>query len=113
VGVINFYALAAGFLSGKYRTPADAGKSARGAKTVASYLNERGHKILAALDEAAQRSGSTPARVAIAWGMAQPGVTAPIASASNLSQLGELVQAARLVLDAPTLALLDRASEQR
>jgi aryl-alcohol dehydrogenase-like predicted oxidoreductase len=113
VGVINFYALAAGFLSGKYRTPADAGKSARGAKTVATYLNERGHKILAALDEAAQRSGSTPARVAIAWVMAQPGVTAPIASASNLSQLGELVQAARLVLDAPTLALLDRASEQR
>ncbi|MDB5874812.1 MAG: NADP-dependent oxidoreductase protein [Ramlibacter sp.] len=112
VGVINFYSLAAGFLSGKYRTAADAGKSARGAGTVSKYLNERGLKILAALDEAAQRTGSTPARVAIAWVMAQPGIAAPIASASNLSQLDELVQAARLVLDAPTMALLNKASAE-
>jgi aryl-alcohol dehydrogenase-like predicted oxidoreductase len=112
VGVINFYALAAGFLSGKYRTPEDAGKSARGASNVKKYLNERGLKILAALDEAAQRTGSTPARVAIAWVMAQPGVTAPIASASSLGQLDELVQAARLRLDAATLALLDAASAE-
>jgi aryl-alcohol dehydrogenase-like predicted oxidoreductase len=110
VGVINFYALAAGFLTGKYRTAADAAKSPRGANTTAKYLNERGLKIVAALDEAAQRTGSTPARVAIAWNMAQPGITAPIASASSLAQLEELVQAARLVLDAHTLAALDRAS---
>ncbi|MGZ5786709.1 MAG: aldo/keto reductase [Ramlibacter sp.] len=110
VGVINFYALAAGFLSGKYRKPEDAAQSARGANTVKKYLNERGLKILAALDEAAQRIGSTPARVAIAWVMARPAITAPIASATSLAQLDELVQASRLVLDGETMALLDRAS---
>jgi aryl-alcohol dehydrogenase-like predicted oxidoreductase len=112
VGVIHFYALAAGFLSGKYRTPEDAGKSARGANTVKKYLNERGLKILAALDEAARRAGSTPACVAIAWAMAQPGVTAPIASASNLAQVDELVRASRLALDAGTMALLNDASAE-
>ncbi|MEO5671597.1 MAG: aldo/keto reductase [Ramlibacter sp.] len=112
VGVINYYALAAGFLTGKYRTPADAAKSARGANTVSKYLTERGLKILAALDEAAQRTSSTPARVAVAWLMVQPGITSPIASATNLEQLDELVQAARLVLDAPTMALLDKASAE-
>jgi aryl-alcohol dehydrogenase-like predicted oxidoreductase len=112
VGVISFYALAAGFLTGKYRTAADADKSARGKNTVAKYLNERGLKILAALDEAAQRIGSTPARVAIAWVMAQPGLTAPITSASNLAQLDEIVQAASLNLDAQTLAQLDQASAE-
>jgi aryl-alcohol dehydrogenase-like predicted oxidoreductase len=112
VGVINFYALAAGFLSGKYRKPEDAAQSARGANTVKKYLNERGLKILAALDEAAQRIGSTPARVAIAWVMARPAITAPIASATSLAQLDELVQASRLVLDGETMALLDRASAQ-
>lgn len=112
LGVISFYALAAGFLSGKYRTAADAGKSARGKNTVAKYLNERGLKILAALDEAAQRTGSSPARVAIAWVMAQPAITAPIASASNVAQLDELVQASQLALDAPTMELLDRASQE-
>jgi aryl-alcohol dehydrogenase-like predicted oxidoreductase len=110
VGVINFYALAAGFLSGKYRKPEDAAQSARGANTVKKYLNERGLKILGALDEAAQLTGSTPARVAIAWVMARPAITAPIASATSLAQLDELVQASRLVLDGETLALLDRAS---
>jgi aryl-alcohol dehydrogenase-like predicted oxidoreductase len=112
VGVINFYALAAGFLSGKYRKPEDAAQSARGANTVRKYLNERGLKILAALDEAAQRTGSTPARVAIAWVMARPGITAPIASATSLAQVDELVQATRLVLDGHTLALLDSASAE-
>jgi aryl-alcohol dehydrogenase-like predicted oxidoreductase len=112
VGVINFYALAAGFLSGKYRKPEDAAQSARGANTVRKYLNERGLKILAALDEAAQRTGSTPARVAIAWVMARPGITAPIASATSLAQVDELVQATRLVLDGQTLAQLDRASAE-
>jgi aryl-alcohol dehydrogenase-like predicted oxidoreductase len=110
VGVINFYALAAGFLSGKYRTPADADKSARGKNTVARYLNDRGLKILAALDAAAQRTGATPAQVAVAWVMRQPGVTSPIASATSLEQLGELVKAARLELDGETLKLLEAAS---
>ncbi len=112
VGVINFYALAAGFLSGKYREAADAGKSARGSSTVAKYLNPRGRKILAALDDAAQRCHSTPARVAIAWLMAQPAVCAPIASATSLAQLADLVQAAQLQLDAQTLALLAQASAE-
>jgi aryl-alcohol dehydrogenase-like predicted oxidoreductase len=112
VGVINFYALAAGFLSGKYRKPEDAAQSARGANTVRKYLNERGLKILAALDEAAQRTGNTPARVAIAWVVARPGITAPIASATSLAQVDELVQATRLVLDGQTLAQLDRASAE-
>jgi aryl-alcohol dehydrogenase-like predicted oxidoreductase len=112
VGVINFYALAAGFLTGKYRTPDDASKSARGANTIAQYLNERGLKILAALDEAAQRTGSTPARVAVAWVMAQPAITAPIASATTLAQLDDLVQASRLKLDAGVMALLDAASRE-
>jgi aryl-alcohol dehydrogenase-like predicted oxidoreductase len=112
VGVISFYALAAGFLTGKYRTQQDASKSARGKNTVSQYLNERGLKIVAALDEAAQRTGSTPARVAVAWVMAQPGITAPIASATTLSQLDELVQASRLKLDAEVMSLLNAASKE-
>lgn len=112
VGVINFYTLAAGFLTGKYRSAEDARKSARGSNTISKYLNERGLKILAALDAAAQRTDSSPARVAIAWAMAQPGITSPIASASSMAQLAELVQASRLSLDAETLQLLNRASAQ-
>ena len=110
VGVINYYALAAGFLSGKYRSPEDASRSARGASTVKKYLNARGLRILEALDEAARRSGATPAQVAIAWVMAQPGVTSPIASATSLEQLQDLVRGSRLRLGEDTLALLDRAS---
>jgi aryl-alcohol dehydrogenase-like predicted oxidoreductase len=110
VGVINFYALAAGFLTGKYRSPEDAAKSARGGNTVKKYLNDRGLKILAALDEASKRTGAPPARVAIAWVMAQPGITAPIASASSVDQLQEIVKAAQLKLDRETMHLLDRAS---
>mgnify|MGYP003577180828 CR=1 FL=1 len=110
LGVIPYYALAAGFLTGKYRTPEDAGKSARGAKTTKSYLNGRGLGILAALDDVAARLESTPGQVAIAWLMAQPGVTAPIASATSLHQLQDLVRAARLQLDAQALATLGAAS---
>ncbi|HMA07150.1 MAG TPA: aldo/keto reductase, partial [Ramlibacter sp.] len=110
VGVINFYSLAAGFLTGKYRTPADAAKSARGKTTVGKYLNPRGLRILAALDEVAAGTGSTPARVAVAWVMAQPGITSPIASATSLEQLRELIAAAQLVLDPKALALLAKAS---
>ncbi len=110
VGVISFYALAAGFLSGKYRSRADIGKSARGINTTTKYLNPRGLKILAALDAVAQRHGCTPAQVAVAWVMAQPGVTSPIASATSLAQLNELVAATRLRLDATSMAALQAAS---
>jgi aryl-alcohol dehydrogenase-like predicted oxidoreductase len=110
VGVINYYALAAGFLTGKYRSADDAGKSARGGGVVKKYVNERGLRILAALDEAAQALGATPGQVAIAWLMAHPGVTSPIASATSVQQLQELVAAARLKLDAATLRKLDEAS---
>ncbi|CAN7319035.1 aldo/keto reductase [Acidovorax sp. LjRoot117] len=112
VGVINFYALAAGFLTGKYRTPADAAKSARGTNTTAKYLNDRGLRILAMLDAVAQRYGATPGQVAVAWQMRQPAIVAPIASATSLGQLQELVKAAQLVLDDATLAELNAASAQ-
>lgn len=112
VGVINFYALAAGFLTGKYRTAADAAKSARGANTTAKYLNDRGLRILAALDAVAQRYNATPGQVAVAWQMEQPGITAPIASATSVAQLHELVKATQLQLDSDALAQLDAASAQ-
>ena len=110
LGVINFYALAAGFLTGKYRKPQDAGKSKRGPSTIGKYLNERGLKVLAGLEEASRRTGHSPARLAIAWNMSRPGVTSPIVSATSLAQLHQIVQAARLKLDAATLEGLDRAS---
>lgn len=110
VGVISFYALAAGFLTGKYRSAADEGKSKRGKNTTAKYLNERGLRILAALDEVAAGLESTPARVAVAWLLAQPAVTSPIASATSLAQLADLVAAARLKLDAASMAKLQAAS---
>ncbi len=112
VGVINFYALAAGFLTGKYRTAADAAKSARGANTTAKYLNDRGLRILAALDAVAQRYNATPGQVAVAWQMVQPGITAPIASATSVAHLHELVKATQLQLDSDALAQLDAASAQ-
>lgn len=112
VGVINFYALAAGFLTGKYRTEADAAKSARGPKTVGLYLNPRGLRILAELDEIAERYEATPGQIAIAWQIAQPGITAPIASATSLAQLQDLVAAARLQLDADATEALNQASAQ-
>jgi len=110
VSVINFYALAAGFLTGKYRTAADAAKSARGKGTVAKYLNDRGLAILAALDSVSARVGATPGQVAVAWLLTRPGITAPIASATSLEQLAELVAATRLVLDTDALAELEKAS---
>lgn len=112
VGVINFYALAAGFLTGKYRSAADAGKSARGANTTKKYLNARGLRILAALDAVAATHGATPAQVAIAWQIAQPAVTAPIASATSTAQLDELAKAATLELDEASIAALDAASRE-
>ena len=112
VGVINFYALAAGFLTGKYRSEADANKSARGANTTKKYLNARGLRILGALDAVAATHGATPAQVAIAWQIAQPAVTAPIASATSIAQLDELAKAALLKLDDAALASLTEASRE-
>lgn len=112
IGVINFYALAAGFLTGKYRTEADAGKSGRGAKTVATYLNPRGLRILQALDQVAAGANASPAQVATAWLMQRPTVVAPIASATSLAQLQELVAASQLRLSADEIGLLEAASVQ-
>jgi aryl-alcohol dehydrogenase-like predicted oxidoreductase len=110
VGVIGYYSLASGFLTGKYRSEADAAKSPRGGMVVKKYLDDRGRRILAELDEAAQATGATPGQVAIAWVMAQPAVAAPIASATSLGQLDDLVRAAQLKLDPETLDRLTRAS---
>ena len=109
LGVINFFALASGFLSGKYRSAADLGKSARGG-AVQKYLNEGGLRVLEALDEVAQRCNATPAQVALAWQIARPSITAPIASATSLEQLAELVAAAQLKLDASAIDRIDLAS---
>lgn len=112
VGVISYYSLASGFLSGKYRSEGDLGKSARGGG-IKKYLDERGLRILAALDEVSDRQGTTPARVALAWLIARPSVTAPIASATSLEQLNDLIEATKLELDEASLRLLDEASEWR
>ncbi|MFL9925580.1 aldo/keto reductase [Herbaspirillum lusitanum] len=110
VGVIGFYSLASGFLSGKYRSEADLGKSSARGSRVKSYLNPRGLKILDALDAVAERYSSTPASVALAWLIARPSVTAPIASATSLEQLGALVAATQLALDKDAISQLDAAS---
>jgi aryl-alcohol dehydrogenase-like predicted oxidoreductase len=110
LGVIPFYSLAAGFLTGKYRSEADLDKSPRGRRSVAKYLNERGARVLGALDRVAARTGATPAQVALAWQLAKPGITAPIASATTPEQLAELVKAATLRLDVEAVAALDAAS---
>jgi aryl-alcohol dehydrogenase-like predicted oxidoreductase len=109
IGVITYFSLAAGFLTGKYRSEADFGKSARG-PGMKKFLNPRGMKILGALDAVAKRRGATPAQIALAWLMARPGVTAPIASATNLDQLTEILRATEIRLDADAMSALDRAS---
>jgi len=109
IGVIPYFSLASGFLAGKYRSEADLAKSARGS-LVKKYLNERGFRILDALDQVAKALGSTPTRAALAWLLAQPSVTAPIASATNLDQLHELLSAADLKLDPESLKTLNQAS---
>ena len=109
LGVINFFALASGFLSGKYRSEADFGKSARG-QGVKKYLNPKGLAVLHALDAVSERLNATPAQVALAWQIARPGITAPIASATSLAQLEGLVAAARLTLDTDAIRAIDAAS---
>jgi aryl-alcohol dehydrogenase-like predicted oxidoreductase len=109
IGVITYFSLAKGFLSGKYRSEADLAKSARGGG-VKAYLNERGTRILAALDAVAARRSAKPAEVALAWLIAKPGVTAPIASATSLEQLESLIKAGSLNLDAADMEALEKAS---
>ena len=109
IGVITYFSLAAGFLTGKYRSADDFGKSARG-PGMKKYLTPRGMRILAALDEVGRSHGATPAQVALAWLMARPGVTAAIASATNLKQLRELIEATTLQLDQEAKSALDAAS---
>ena len=109
VGVIPYYSLASGFLTGKYRREADLTKSPRGAKAK-NYLNDRGRRILAALDEISAKYKITPGKAAIAWLRARPSITAPIASATNVEQLHDLVEAAKLELDVEAIRKLDAAS---
>ncbi|SAK41785.1 aldo/keto reductase [Caballeronia fortuita] len=109
LAVVPYYALASGFLSGKYRSKEDTRNRARGSR-VEKYLDARGLRILAALDEVANRNDTTPATVALAWLIARPGVTAPIASATSVAQLESLAAATRLPLAADDLHLLDEAS---
>jgi aryl-alcohol dehydrogenase-like predicted oxidoreductase len=109
VGVICYYSLASGFLTGKYRSEGDLGKSVRG-RGIKKYLTDRGLRILNALDDVSGRVAATPAQVALAWLMARPSVTAPIASATSPAQLDELIGAARIRLDADAIATLDKAS---
>ena len=108
---IHYYGLASGFLTGKYRTADDAGKSPRGSGVVGKYLNDRGLRILAALDQVAAEHNAALGEVALAWVAAQPGVAAPIASATSLEQVQSLVKGARLTLSARDLALLEEAGK--
>ncbi len=112
LGVIPYFGLASGFLTGKYRSKADLKKSQRG-EDVGKFLNARGLRILAGLDAVAARLGATPAQVALAWLMARPSITAPIASATSVVQLQELMGAAHLRLDAAAIAELDQASADK
>ena len=110
IGVIGYYSLASGFLTGKYRSPADAGNQAR-APRVAKYLNEAGFKVLKALDAVAARYNAKPGQIALAWLIARPSVTAPIVSATNLDQLADLVAVPNIKLDAAAIAEIDAASK--
>jgi aryl-alcohol dehydrogenase-like predicted oxidoreductase len=110
LGVITYFSLAAGFLSGKYRSPADFGKSARGPR-LAKYLSVRGLRVVDALQVVADARQCSAAQVAIAWLLARPGVTAPIVSATSLEQLSALVAATRLRLSAGEMQQLNTASE--
>ena len=109
LGVISYYGLAKGFLSGKYRSKEDLGKSVRGGG-IQEYLNPRGMRILAALDAVSTRHKATQAEVALAWVITRPGVTAPIASATRLDQVDSLIKAVSLTLGADDLTELEKAS---
>lgn len=110
IGVISYYALASGFLSGKYRSSADLAKSSARGGAVKRFLNPRGLQVLTALDAVAAAHGATPAQVALAWLIARPGLTAPIVSATSVAQLHELFGATSLQLSDNEIAQLDLAS---
>jgi aryl-alcohol dehydrogenase-like predicted oxidoreductase len=110
IGVINYYALASGFLSGKYRSAADLAKSAARSSAVQKFLNPHGLRVLDALDKVARAHSATPAQVALAWLIARPSVTAPIASATTVPQLKELLGGVSLQLSKEEIAALDQAS---
>jgi aryl-alcohol dehydrogenase-like predicted oxidoreductase len=110
LGVINYFPLAGGFLSGKYRSENDVAGKAR-ARNVTKYLNERGFKILDALDQVAKKYNATPARISLAWLLARPRITAPIVSATNLEQLNDLISSVELALDRDSIEFLNHASE--
>jgi aryl-alcohol dehydrogenase-like predicted oxidoreductase len=109
LGVVPYYSLGSGFLTGKYRSQEDLSKSARG-QAVKKFLNERGFRILQALDQVAEKHQATPAQVALAWLMARPSITAPIASATSVDQLNDLARATQLELDNASIELLNKAS---
>ena len=109
LGVITYFSLASGFLTGKYRSAEDLADRAR-ADMVKKYLDERGLRILAALDKVARQHGLTPVKIALAWLIAQPSITAPIASATSLEQLQELIEATAVELDESSMDLLKEAS---
>lgn len=110
LGVLPYWSLAAGFLTGKYRSESDLGKSIRG-EGAKKYLNEKGLRVLSALDKVASKHNSKPATIALAWLLAQPHIAAPIASATSQSQLETLFAAPQLELDTEDLAMLDNASK--
>jgi len=109
LGVISYSPLACGFLTGKYRSESDLAAAKRGSDA-RRFFNERGARILTALNEVAARLQASPAQIAIAWLLARPAVTAPITSATSIAQLDSLIAATRLRLDADAIGLLDRAS---
>ena len=111
VGVISYYSLASGFLSGKYRSEADLEKSKARGGSVKKYLDARGHRVLAALDQVSEAHDATQAQVALAWVMAQPAIAAAIASATTVEQLGDLAKAATLSLSDAEIGALKAASE--
>jgi len=108
LGVINFYALASGFLTGKYRTQEDLATTRR--QSNKKYFNERGFKILKGLDDVAAQYNANPAQVAIAWLIARPGIAAPIASATSIEQLQDLIKATELKLDNNAIGVINKAS---
>jgi len=112
IGVIGYYSLASGFLTGKYRSKADAEGKARGSR-VEKYLNDYGFGVVGALNDVAKRYNAKPVQIAMAWLIARPSVTAPIASATNLEQLDELMKSAEITLDAAAIQQIDAASKQR
>jgi aryl-alcohol dehydrogenase-like predicted oxidoreductase len=109
IGVIPYFSLAAGFLSGKYKSKADAEGKARGGM-VGKYLNDYGFGVVKALEEVAKETNSTPSRVALAWLIAQPGITSPIASATSDKHLEDLVEATKLKLDTAAIEKLTKVS---